>query len=889
MISSPEKLTAKQVLEQLETDAAGLDSKEAEKRLLKNGPNAIKEKKGKSPIVMFLSQFNDPMIYILLAAAFVSILLKEAADSAIILIVVVLNGIVGYIQEARAEKAIDALKKLSSPKALVRRDGHAVEIEASQLAEGDIVLLDAGRIVPADLRLIESSNLKIEESQITGESVPSEKDSEFTVQDDVVIGDRINMAFMTTSVTYGRGVGVVTATGMDTEIGRIAKILEEPRDNMTPLQKRLADLGKMLGIITIALCVALFFVAVLQKRNVFEMLLTAISLAVAAIPEGLPAVVTIVLAIGVQRMVKSRSIVRRLPAVETLGAVNVVCSDKTGTLTQNRMTAVRCYFDGKTQSQQELDAKTAEIYLEGFTLCNDASIEGGQNVGDPTETALLHMGENFGITRRELEKRCPRVNELPFDSQRKMMTTVHDYGEHKISYTKGALDVILKHTDKILDDGKERAITDEDKEKIFNAASKMSSDALRVLALAFRYCDGEAKEENLCFAGLVGMIDPPRPEAKEAVKSCCHAGVITVMITGDHKDTALAVAREIGIADGPQQCISGDELDDLTQEQLNERVKDLRVFARVSPEHKVMIVRAFRANGYIVSMTGDGVNDAPSLRAADIGVAMGVTGTDVAKGAADMILTDDNFATIKKAIEEGRNIYNNIKKSVLYLLSSNIGEVVTMFVGVVAGWPAPLSSVHILWVNLVTDSTPGLALGVDPGTPEVMNEKPRLPGESLFAHGGLMTLVVYGILIGTITLFGFLLGCHEAVYGPKPFAFSTLEHINFRAKNVVAEGRTFALTILALSELFHAIGMRDRRKSIFKMNHLNNKMMWFAVGLGLVLQFLIVQTPLNRIFSTIPLSFVQWATALLLSVLPLVVHEIIVLISWIIKKVNTCD
>lgn len=884
MIPSPEKMTAESVLEKLGTGSAGLSSEEAEKRLLKNGPNAIKEKKGKSPALMFLSQFNDPMIYILLAAAVVSVLLKEAADSAIILIVVLLNGIVGYIQEARAEKSIEALKKLSSPKALVRRGGNVSEIEASQLVEGDIVLLDAGRVVPADLRLLESSNLKIEESQITGESVPSEKDSGFTSEGDVVLGDRINMAYMTTSVTYGRGIGVVTATGMDTEIGKIAKILEQPRDNMTPLQKRLADLGKVLGIITVVICLALFLVAVLQKRNVFEMLLTAISLAVAAIPEGLPAVVTIVLAMGVQRMVKNRSIVRRLPAVETLGAVNVVCSDKTGTLTQNRMTAVRCYFDGKMQSPHELDAKKAEIYLEGFTLCNDASIDGGQNVGDPTETALLHMSEKFGISRSGLEKSRPRINELPFDSQRKMMTTVHEHSGRKISFTKGALDVILKHTDKIWDSANERQITQEDIQKIFGAASEMSSDALRVLALAFRICSGEAKEENLCFIGLVGMIDPPRPEAKEAVKSCRSAGVITVMITGDHKDTALAVAREIGIADGPQQCISGDELDELTQEQLNERVMSLRVFARVSPEHKVMIVRAFKANGCIVSMTGDGVNDAPSLRAADIGVAMGVTGTDVAKGAADMILTDDNFATIRKAIEEGRNIYNNIKKSVLYLLSSNIGEVVTMFVGVVAGWPAPLSPVHILWVNLVTDSTPGLALGVDPGTPEVMNEKPRNPGESLFAHGGVATLLIYGALIGLTTLFGFLLGCHEAAFGPKPFAFSALEHIDFSQKNIVAEGRTFALTILALSELFHAIGMRDRHKSIFRMNHLNNKTMWFAVGIGVVLQFLIVQTPLNKIFSTTPLGFEQWTAALLLSLLPLVMHEIIVLASYVFKR-----
>lgn len=884
-ITSPETKTVEETAQALRTDPQnGLTQQEAAARLEKNGPNALAEKKGKGPLARFLLQFNDAMIYILLAAAVVSVLLREYADASIILVVVLLNGVVGSIQEARAAKAIDALKKLSSPRAVVRRGGQVREIPAAELVEGDLVLLEAGRVVPADLRLTETANLQVEESALTGESVPSEKDCAFTAQGDIPIGDRAGMAYMTTSVTYGRGAGIVAAAGMDTEIGRIAQSLEAPRDETTPLQKRLADLGRLLGILTVALCVLLFLVALFQHRPVFDMLLTAISLAVAAIPEGLPAVVTIVLAMGVQRMVKAHSIVRRLPAVETLGAVNVVCSDKTGTLTQNRMTAVRCWFDGRAAAPQELDPKAAALYFEGFALCNDAVAEKGRSVGDPTETALLEMGARFGFRKAELEAKCPRVNEIPFDSVRKMMTTVHDGGKMKISYTKGAPDEVLRHADSIWENGAPRPLREGDRERVLHAMSGMSADALRVLALAFRESGGEAVEDGLCFVGLVGMIDPPRPEAAQAVESCRRAGVTTVMITGDHKETALAVARELGIADGPEQCVSGAELDALTPEQLRARVNGLRVFARVSPEHKVRIVEALRANGNIVSMTGDGVNDAPSLRAADIGLAMGITGTDVAKGAADMILTDDNFATIRAAIEEGRNIYNNIKKSVLYLLSSNIGEIVTMFVGVVVGWPAPLSPVDILWVNLVTDSVPALALGADPGTPDVMNEKPRSPKESLFARGGVRTMVVYGPLIGLSTLFAFLLGCHEAAFGLKPFALSALEHIDFASKAVVSEGRTFAVTVLAVSQLFHAVGMRDMGRSVFRMNHRNNRLMWVAVVLGLALQFAVVQTPLSRVFGTTPLSGVQWLIVLGLALLPLAAHEVIVLARTLARR-----
>ena len=861
MAESFEKMGIQGAVQALSADAAqGLDPAEAQRRLEAAGPNVLAAKKGKSPVVKFLQQFNDPMIYILFAAVVVSLFLREYTDSIIILTVVLVNGVIGYLQEAKAEKAIEALKKLASPRAVVRRGGSVMEIDAAGLVPGDLVLLEAGRFVPADLRLTETSNLKVEESALTGESVPVEKDAAFAADGDLPLGDRVNMAYMSTNVSYGRGAGVVTATGMNTEIGKIAAIIGDTAEGMTPLQKRLADLGKVLGIVTVALCAVLFVAALLQKRNLLEMLLTAISLAVAAIPEGLPAVVTIVLALGVQRMAKSRSIIRKLPAVETLGAVNVVCSDKTGTLTQNRMTVLECWFDGRSEKPQVLDPQKAALFFEGFALCNDASVGGGQKLGDPTEIALLDMGVPLGFERPALEEKFPRIDEIPFDSTRKMMTTVHRRGGKCIAFTKGAIDNLLRHTVSIYENGAARPITPEDIKQINAAAAKMASDALRVLALAYRECaPGEPPtEENLVFLGFAGMIDPPRPEAKQAVKVCRKAGITTVMITGDHRDTALAIAKELGIAKDAGEAVSGEELNRMTQEELNEKVGRLRVFARVSPENKVAIVNAFKSRGNIVSMTGDGVNDAPSLKAADIGVAMGVTGTDVAKGAADMILTDDNFATIEKAIEEGRNIYNNIRKATLYLLASNFGEILTMFVAVIAFLPVPLSPVHILWVNLVTDSLPGLALGVDPGNPAIMKKKPRDPSESLFARGGLLNLLIYGVVIGGSTLLGFLLGWHEGG---------------------LREGRTFALTILAVSQLFHAIGMRDVDKSIFRMNHLSNKALLGSVALGLLLQFAVVQLPaVNRVFGTVALDAWQWLTALALALTPLAMHEILLLI-----------
>ena len=858
---------------------SGLSTAEAESRLAKNGPNRLAEKKGKTRLQMFLSQLNDPMIYILFAAAAISCVLREFSDAVIILIVVLLNAIIGMVQEGKAQDALEALKKLSSPSALVRREGILCEIPAEQLVPGDIVVLEAGRVVPCDLRLISSINLKVEESALTGESVPVTKDADAVIAENAGLGDRVNMAFSSTSVTYGRGEGVAVGTGMKTEIGRIAAMLGDAPDEMTPLQKRLADLGKLLGILAVGICIALFAVAVIQDRPMTEMLLTAISLAVAAIPEGLPAVVTIVLALGVGRMVKVNTIVRRLAAVETLGAVSVVCSDKTGTLTQNKMTVTRIYYNGKIDAANAMAPDQDDAFLQGFILCNDASTKGGSRVGDPTELALLDMGERFSLTRESIEEVMPRINEQAFDSGRKMMTTVHrdTTKERVIAFTKGAVDVMLPLCTGILMNGKVRPITEEDKKNIMDASASMARDALRVLALAQKLNDDSATENDLTFVGLVGMIDPPRPEARDAVESFKHAGIRTVMITGDHRDTAFAIARELGIAESPEQCMSGDQLDQLTVEELAKEIDRLRVFARVSPEHKVMIVKALRSRGYIVSMTGDGVNDAPSLKAADIGVAMGITGTDVAKGAADMVLTDDNFATIEKAAREGRNIYQNIKKSVLFLLSSNFGEVITMFSAIVAGLASPLKAIHILWVNLITDSLPGLALGVDTGDPNCMNVPPRNPKESLFAHGGIFLTVFYGCVISCLTLGAFLWSPIRALLlDGQAVTFGAVRAM-LEDPEMLTHAQTYAFTMLGISQLFHAIGMRNVKRSIFRMNHLENRTMILAVVIGFILQIAVTEVHfLTVVFGTVELALNEWAILTLAAMIPLVIHEILV-------------
>lgn len=881
-----EQIKAEQVLKDLGVDPLkGLSREEASARLNSYGANVFQEKKQKTKIQMFIGQLRDPMIYILFAATGISIFLRETADAVIILAIILLNAIIGMVQEAKAEKSLDALKKLSNPTALVRREGKIYDIPASDLVPGDIIILEAGRVVPADLRLLSSINLKIEESALTGESVPVQKEADFVADKEVTLGDRLNMAYLSTSVAYGRGEGLVVRTGMDTEIGKIAKMINESVTEMTPLQKRLGDLGKILGIVALLLCGGLFGLALLQGRDMMEMLLTAISLAVAAIPEGLPAVVTIVLALGVMRMVKVNTIVRRLPAVETLGSVSVVCSDKTGTLTQNKMTVTKVYTGNRVKDIADLDGEKDHVLIRGFVLCTDAVINEESRIGDPTELALLDMGESIGISKGKLEKIYPRINEQPFDSDRKKMTTVHRVNDKHIeAYTKGAMDKIIKNCTHILEDGSVRPITDEDKQAIGLASKEMATMALRVLALGIKYNDDSAIEENLTFVGLVGMIDPPRTEAAEAVEVFKDASIITVMITGDHKDTALAIARQLGIADREDQCITGDTLSKMSQEELNEAVSNLRVFARVSPENKVMIVNGFKSQGHIVSMTGDGVNDAPSLKAADIGVAMGITGTDVAKGAADMVLTDDNFATIEKAIEEGRNIYNNIRKSVLFLLSSNLGEIITMFVAIAVGLATPLKAIHILWVNLVTDSLPGLALGVDLGNPAIMKEKPRAPKESLFARGGYATTLYFGTVIGLTTLGAFLyLPITYLIAAGEVITLSSIKAL-YMDNYIYSHSQTYAFTVLAISQLFNAIGMRNINHSIFKYNHFNNRLMIVAFVVAFGLQIAVTEIPfLLTAFETVSLSLKEWLLIVAFSTAPLWAHELLVVIKHRVK------
>ena len=915
-----EQKSAKECLEELEVDPSlGLSDEEVIVRQNKYGLNKLEEKKRKPLILVFLSQFNDPMIYILLAAALISIaisiyqlvspsitdkptVMEIISDPIIILGVCVLNAIIGTVQENKAEKSLEALKKLSSPTCFVRRNGKIVEIKAEELVPGDIVILEEGNTVPADIRLTETYNFKSDESSLTGESLPVNKDASVVFSDEIPLGDKINMAFMSTPVTYGRGEGVVVGTGMNTETGKIAKMLTEgDEDNMTPLQKKLAELSKFLGILTIVIVVLLFGIQMLQlfvinkgqgdiARSIIDDFMFAVSLAVAAVPEGLPAVVTIVLALGVQRMVKANTIVRKLPSVETLGAVSVVCSDKTGTLTQNKMTVVKAYYDGKLYD--ELNHDELHFLSMGLSLCSNASVDEGL-FGDPTEIALVNFAISHGQSKKDIEKEYPRVDEYPFDSVRKMMSTKHVHDNESYVFTKGAIDSILGHTTRIMIDGKIRKITDKDVRDIMDAANNMSSKALRVLALAYKKSD-ELTEEDLIFIGLVGMIDPARPEAKNAVDIFKEAGITTIMITGDHRVTALAIARELGIASDEEQVMSGSEIDALSFEELQEKVKTVRVFARVSPENKVSIVKAIKANGFIAAMTGDGVNDAPSLKSADIGIAMGITGTDVAKGAADMVLTDDNFASIEKAVEEGRGIYDNIKKTVLFLLSSNIAEVLTMFIVVILSLfsfannlPTPLLSVHILFVNLVTDSLPAVALGADDKEDDVMKRKPRDAKESLFAHGGFWVMFGYGLVITFATLAGFFLA--PIISGAEINSFADIcSYLSGDFGNeYVKTAQTTAFLVLSMSELFHMLGMTNLGRSFVHNFRSKNKLLWISFVVGIALQIMVVLVPgLNIFFKCGSLNIFHWLTVLALSISPLIVHETIVLIRFIKKKIN---
>ena len=888
------------------TQETGLSEEEVLKRRETHGLNKLQEKKKKGIIALFFSQLNDPMIYILIFAAVLSFVLSfldtsngnisfstehiDIAEPIIILFVVLLNGFIGTIQEAKAEKSLEALKKMSAPTSVVRRNGKILTIPAEELVPGDIVILEEGTSVPADIRLLSSVNLKTDESSLTGESLPIEKDADVVLTEEVPLGDRANMVFMSTPIVYGHGEGIVVSTGMNTEIGKIASMLQDNVDDTTPLQKKLASLSKLLGFLTIGLVVIFFIIAVVQSAiqgkyllsTIINMFVTSISLAVAAVPEGLPAVVTIVLALGVQRMVKVNTIVKKLPSVETLGAVTVVCSDKTGTLTQNKMTVVRAFTFNKTISKNNFHLATEDIKVlaKGMSLCSNASIHEGKAYGDPTEVALVEFSNIFANTKDVIEKMHPRIGELPFDSVRKMMSTQHQFEGKTVQYTKGALDQILKHTTSIYDNGTVRPITKSDVDTIMNVASDMSLDALRVLALAYKE-NGQLEEENLTFYGLVGMVDPPREEAKPAIEQFKRAGIITVMITGDHKDTAFAIAKELGIATKKEECMSGDEIDACTPEELQEKVKFCRVFARVSPENKVSIVKAFKANGNIAAMTGDGVNDAPSLKAADIGIAMGITGTDVAKGAADMVLKDDNFASIEKAVEEGRGIYANIKKTVLFLLSSNIGEVLCMFIAVCLGLPTPLAAIHILFVNLVTDSLPAIALGSDAKAKNIMDEKPRDPKEGLFARGGYATLIMYGTIIGLITLAAFL-------YHPimeVGFDLDKIIHALNTNEQLLLESETCAFLVLGLSQLFHMLGMSNTEKSFVQVFRSKNWLFLvsFVIGFGLMVLMTEVDA-IGNIFGVAHMDAIHWVILTLIAMIPLAIHELIVLVKWYYKR-----
>lgn len=880
------KMSKEEIISSLETDPhQGLSDDEVNKRLSEYGTNELKEEEKKSFLSKLIEQFSDFLILILIAAALISFFVGEGKDAIVILAIVVLNAFLGIYQEGKAEKSLEALKKMASPTAKVIRNGHLSEVPASTLVPGDIVSLDAGDIIPADLRLIESSNLKIEEASLTGESVPVEKDSSIVFQEDVSLGDRKNMAYMGTSITYGRGKGVVVETGHNTEIGKIATMIQTYEDEDTPLQKQLNKLGKFLGITTIVICIVVFLVGLLQGRELLEMFMVSISLAVAAIPEGLPAIVTIVLAIGMNRMVKRNAIVKRLLAVETLGSTTVICSDKTGTLTQNEMTVVKVYTNDKiidvTGTGYDIygefkignenigDTEFLNTLLHIAVLDNDADLEktadGYKVIGDPTEGALVTLAAKGNIQKSSANEKYPRIEEIPFDSSRKMMTTFHkNYIPNKIvSFTKGAPDIVINRCSKIKIEDKILDLTDEMKKEILEVNNRFSEDALRVLALAYREYDElpedispENNEIDMTFVGLVGMIDPPRPEAKEAIKKCKEAGIKTIMITGDYKETAFAIAKELGMAESKEEAMMGDEINKVSDEELKEIVKKVKVFARVSPEHKVRIVTALKENGEIAAMTGDGVNDALALKKADIGVSMGITGTDVAKNTADMILTDDNFASIVAAVEEGRIIYSNIKKFVAFLLSCNIGEILIVFTSILLNLPVPLFAIQLLWLNLVTDSFPALALGVEKGDPDIMKIPPRNPDEPILTGKLLIRIALQSIAISVASLLSYIWG------------LSTYNGDLTKARTVI-----FACLITA--ELLRAFSSRSLNYTLFKIGFFTNKTMVYAVLASFALLLVVIYVPfLQPIFHTAALGLYDWCVILGLAIIPLIVGEL---------------
>lgn len=874
-------LDIEETAKRLETSLTeGLSSAQAKERLKQFGPNELESKGRKSILSMLLEQLSDFMVIILIAAAVISGLRGELTDAVIILLVVIINAVLGVIQENKAENALAALKKIAAPHAKVKRDGTIDVIPASGLVPGDLVVLETGDFVPADLRLIESSNLKIQEAALTGESVPVEKDTAALEDVEIPLGDRVNMAYTSSLVTYGRGSGIVVGTGMNTEIGKIAEMIQTEEEMKTPLQKKLEALGKTLAIAALAACAVIFLVGILYGKEIHRMFLTSVSLAVAVIPEGLPAIVTIVLAIGVQRMAARNAIIRKLPSVETLGSATVICSDKTGTLTQNRMTVEKVYVDGRLVGLQELagydeQPRNIELLVTIGALCNDTKVrnENGKTVlvGDPTETALVDLGLKLKLSKESLEQRFPRVDEIPFDSDRKLMTTIHSCDTGYRALTKGAPDELLKRCDRILHNGQVMELTQEIRDEILKANTDMASSALRVLGMAYKHMPSDTSpaaarneaEKGLVFTGLVGMIDPPREEAKEAVRLCKRAGIKPVMITGDHKVTAAAIARQLGMLEAEDEIMTGSELDNISDEELTQNIMRYSVYARVSPEHKVRIVKAWQAHDEIVAMTGDGVNDAPALKRANIGAAMGVVGTDVAKEASDMVLTDDNFATVVAAVEEGRVIFSNILKSIQFLLSCNVGEILVLFIATMFNWEEPLLPIHILWVNLVTDSLPALALGVDPPEEGIMDRKPRSPKGRVFDKGMVSRIIYQGLMIGALTLAAFWLGHNGS------------SAAGLGREEGIAAGRTMAFAVLALSQLVHAFNVRSNRYSIFKAGLFGNRSLVGAAALSTALQLgVILIPPLARVFKVASLSAGEWITVLVLSLAPIPIVEL---------------
>lgn len=883
-------LCSEETAENLKTSLdKGLSSETAKERLKKFGYNELIGKKGPTVFEMFLDQFKDFLVIILIVASLVSILIGEVIDSLVIILIVILNAVLGVIQEYRASKALDALKKMAAPEAKVIRDSTVQVIPARELVPGDIVLLEAGNYVPADLRIVESVNLKIDESALTGESVPVEKNAEKVLSGEVPLGDRVNCAFMGTVVTYGRGKGIVVSTGMKTEIGMIAKMLESYEEEVTPLQKKLEETGKILGIASLVICGVVFVIGILRGISFLEMFMTSISLAVAAIPEGLPAIVTIVLALGLQRMVKRNSIIKKLHAVETLGSTTVICSDKTGTLTQNQMTATKIYTDGQFFSitgegyrptgdfyldDKKVDPKAntaLEQLLKIGALCNDAKLEKvnqGEDssnwriLGDPTEGALVVAAAKAGLFTSELEKDQPRLKEIPFDSDRKLMTTIHPWDGKYVAYVKGAPDVLISRSKYIFKANQVRPLTQDDIEEISKANKAMASHALRVLALAYRPLDelpeeptSEEIENELIFVGLIGMIDPPRPEAIEAIKTCKRAGIRPVMITGDHKDTAVAIAKQLNLMENEDDVLTGAELDAMSDEELLKESRRVSVYARVSPIHKLRIVDAIKSNGHIAAMTGDGVNDAPALKKADIGVAMGITGTDVAKETADMILVDDNFASIVAAVEEGRVIYSNIRKFIFFLLSCNIAEILIIFVSMLAGLPVPLKPIQLLWINVLTDAFPALALGMENKEPDIMQKPPRKPDEPIIDRRMCWQIAIQSFFMTV------------AVIGVFVYALKTTADVE--------KARTFAFTTLILSELLRAYTSRSETHSVFEIGFFSNRFMVLGTSLSLILLLAVIYVPVLRtIFDTTYLSLLDMDIILLFSLLPFTSAEI---------------